>query len=834
MTNTTLYDKIYNMKNSKIKFISLFIPILLLFVCCGLFLSFSSAKAEIDIDKQISLPADESSVFDFEDSNPIDALFFGNNKAIIRSDKTLWISVDGGNFIQYEKLIHKNPGQIKALDENTLFVSDDTALYSIDLTNLDEEPKEITYSDNGVLVKYFDLNRNYLVTISNQTLSLYQIVNGEITVKIDPKPNAKDQTPVCVDENGKVYFIQNSASSESELCCYDSVTNTTGVPLYTTSGKITHLIANTSYVYFTEGSLVKAINVYTGDETTLKSAKDVNFDLGFVEAPMGISFSGNKLLISDSTLKAVQEFEIDEDNLVFTGNAVAKNQTAFNRAGVNVRDIEYYDDKVALLTDKKIMVFNCQENFDHTEKNNFINLFADDLGGVPQFFALGKDSVLVASNGSTPKVGVYNFKDKQLTSVELSDTDLTLRDVCYQSGYYYILATSSSSIITYKIDCKTCTEVSHVVDNSGWQTTPQFTVDVFGKTRIFADNTIIKIVSDLIGNVYAIKADGFYKLEGDDFKLIASQTGLKSIAMNFDNKKVYTVYDGDEFVYQTTSLGNLAIDGTLMPSDFVKTGEKANQTFNLYTPLEGENLYAVTTLQGAFNFDGLAQHEKEYVVMCELEDISHYLLVGQKGLYLAYANQDRLTHISEVIKTLDKTVSVTTDVNAYYLPIMTRDSDYTITVQSEKVRLPKGTALKVSGTVDFLDRSFYVCSFTLNDTVYTAYVPTLFTTDKLSEDILFTSFTIQTTDKVVVYSDNKLENKVFNLSDGDTVRLIETKDGVCHIQYFDGENWTDGFISADAIKSTPNTTIRNVLLILAVCASLCGTITFFLVRKKKD
>ncbi len=824
------------MKNSKIKLISLFIPLLLLFVCCGLFLSFTPAKAESVFDKAIALPTEKSEVFDFEDSNPTDALFFGKNKAIIRSDNTLWISVNGEDFIKYDKLKYNNPGQIKALDENTLFVSDDTALFSINVNNLDDEPKEINYSGNGILVKYFDLNRNYLVTISNQTLSLYQITNGEISVKIDPKPNAKDQTPVCVDENGKVYFIQNSVSSQSELCCYDSVTNTTGNPLYTTSGKITHLIANTSTVYFTEGSLVKSINVYTGEETTFNSVKDDNYDLGAIVAPMGISFSGNKLLISDSTLNAVQEFAIEEDNLAFTGNAVAQNQTAFNRAGVNVRDVEYYDDKVALLTDKKVMVVNYHENFDPTDKTDFINLFASDLGGVPQFFALGKDSLLIASNASTPYVGIYNLKKSEspLTLVELSNSEVTLRDVCYQSGYYYILATSSSSIITYKIDPRTCTEVGNVVDNSGWQTTPQFTVDVFGNARIFADNSIIKVASDLVGNVYAIKADGFYKYDGERFNLVYSQTGLKSFAMNFDNQRVYTVYDGDEFIYQTTSLDNLAIDGTLVPSDFVKTGENANQTFNLYTPLEGENLYAVTTLQGAFNFDDLAQHEKEYVVLCELDDISHYLLAGQKGLYLAYANQDRLTPISEVTNALDKTVYVTTDVNAYYLPIMTRDSDYAITVQSEKIRLQKGTTLKISGLVDFLDRNFYVCTFNLNDTVHTAYVPALFTTDKLSEDIFFTSFTIQTTDKVVVYSDNQLKDKIFNLSDGDTVRLIETKDGVCRIQYFDGESWNDGFISADAIKPTPNTTIRNVLLILAVCASLCGTITYFLIRKKKD
>ena len=103
--------------------------------------------------------------------------------------------------------------------------------------------------------------------------------------------------------------------------------------------------------------------------------------------------------------------------------------------------------------------------------------------------------------------------------MELSNPEVTLRDVCYQSGYYYILATSSSSIITYKIDPITCTEVNNVVDNSGWQTTPQFTVDVFGNAKIFADNSIIKVASDLVGNVYAIKTDGFYKFDGEDFKL---------------------------------------------------------------------------------------------------------------------------------------------------------------------------------------------------------------------------------------------------------------------------------------------------------------------------
>ena len=42
-----------------------------------------------------------------------------------------------------------------------------------------------------------------------------------------------------------------------------------------------------------------------------------------------------------------------------------------------------------------------------------------------------------------------------------------------------------------------------------------------------------------------------------------------------------------------------------------------------------------------------------------------------------------------------------------------------------------------------------------------------------------------------------------------------------------------GYISEKSVKTNPNATVRNVLIILAVVGSLAGTLSYFLLRKKK-
>lgn len=841
MTNYFLYVKIISMNNISYKSKKFYLIVLLCLLAIGCFagVHFSRVSAQVSpITQSVFLPNKSSEVFDFNSSTPSDAVAFEQGYAVICKDNTLWISKGQ----DYSKLTlgNSNPAQVKKIAEDTLIVLDGSTLYKVNLNDLSYEILYYPDTQTPITGSSFDANAHFLVVRESTKVFAFELLNGVIQKKADYSIpyDASDLTPVAVDTLGRVFYIKNNQL----FVCNGDTSNR----LYTTHGEIKSIISDRTNLYFIEyfeeNLSVNSISVEGGEKIQLSSSKS-QYDLGYLVSPASLSFSldGN-LLITDSTVGAVQEFKPQGNELVFTGLAIAKDKTAFNRTSSQTVDVEIYCDNVAVLTDERIMIIKGKD-FSAYNSDNFVNIFAEQLGGkLPDFFALGKDSVILANNGATASVNIYKYDQKSdnLISVEISNKNITFHDACYQSGYYYLLATSSNNVLVYKISEDTCEQVS-LKDDYDLQAKPKFTVDVFGNVHIFVDTSIIKLASDLKGDIYALKADGFYKYntQTELFELVfepQNSKTLKSFSMCFDKKDVYFLYDGDEFIYKTSTLGNVAINGTAIPSDFITTSENAKESIKFFNPSEEENLYIVST-DGAFQFINLvdASHRcEQYVYVCSVDSLGYYLLASQYGLVLGYGDQTKLIEGETVMQDLSKTVYVATDVSAYYLPIITQGDVYAITVDSQKVRLAKTTELAVSKEFSYLDRTYYLVSYQLNGVTRSAYVPAEFTTNILSLDYVFTPFTIEKSQKVWVYSSSDLENKVIELKEGDTIRVYSSKNGVSLIRYFDGNEWLEGYISSSAIAKTPNTTIRNVLVILAVCACLCGTITYFLLRKKED
>ena len=319
--------------------------------------------------------------------------------------------------------------------------------------------------------------------------------------------------------------------------------------------------------------------------------------------------------------------------------------------------------------------------------------------------------------------------------------------------------------------------------------------------------------------------------------------------MSFDKCDVYYICNEQEFIYKTNSLGNVAIDSIEKSADLILSGVSAtpNDLFFFDAQLiksngfykDNVNAYAISIKGQGFAFDNLVTPQQNddgiwknryYTVVCYIQNPGIYVLAGQDQTILAdIAPQDLKTPDYQQLE-VNSSVFVTTDVHAYYLPIITKDGTY---VLKDFARLEKGTEICVIKSFRFLDRRYYVAKFNLSEQITYGYIPVEFTTKILSEDRVFETFTMATATGVNVYSEQALTNVIFTLNDGDQIRVFSKENGIAKIGYFYQDRWHVGYVSADVIIAENNNTIRNVLVLLALTACVCGTVTFFVLRKRE-
>ena len=848
---TNLHVKILNMKNFclKSKYFLIVSLLLLSASLLGLFLCFgqrevladsSSSNPPTNLDSEIFAPINDAQVFDV--TTPVDAVSFGDYLAVIKKDesskRTLWISQKGEAFVLYDKLVENNPGQIKTLNDRYLIVLDNTNLYVIDCQDLSKAPAELQFNGRQINCKSFDLNDNYLVTNTNGVVNLYSIANGDFIEKKELNINAKDLTPICVNSVGTVFYIENS--TPSKIFAYNNNLNPSKNQLYTAIGDVSHMIANHDTLYIIEGDKVKVLNEQTSNQSAseLTVTQDIFNDLGNLISPASLSFNGQKLFIADSTICAVQEFTVENNALVWTGFAIAKNKTAYNRFTDSICDVERTNDNLAVLSDDRITVINLKD-FDYLDKNAYLTLYKEDFGNkLPEDIAVGKSSLLTTTkNGEFIYLYDLTAKDNENNPVKIElDTPINLiHDCCYQSGYYYIIFDVGGKLYTYKIS-----ELEKTVEffkKTDFIADSIITIDVFGNQHIYSkQDGILKVSSDLTGSVFAIKQDGFYKLVGDTFSKqfdVPSGFTLESFALNFDRKDVYFIADNHEFIYTATHVNNSAIDNTLVPDDYKLTNDSALENGILaYTVNQNSNVYSISENDGKLKFNSLAESESYYIFVCEIPQLNHSILLGQNGLVLVA--KDNIS--SKQLETFDinQTKFISTSVCAYYYPIIDQTSSYALTLNGNSVKLSKGQEIFTKYMIEILGNNYYFATFTQNGELTSGYIPVDFTVDELSVDVKFITFTIENTKGVDVFSDANLKNKITSLASGTTIRLYSTENGVCKIAYYDGQNWIDAYINQNDIQDKPNTTIRNVLIILALTACVCGSITFFVIRKKEN
>lgn len=787
---------------------------------------FNASAVEPITGKRI-LPVSELETFTL--LNPQGVSYDGDNYAVIHNGNHIMTRING----VIEDVELKNdqfgnrtiPTQIKFFGKRVFFVCDNRICELG--KNADGEYSAIKDSENeDIRCTSYDISGNTLVAnTTGSNVKVYSVTQEAITlVTQKTNPNVDENKPVTL--NGKSIFFISSKPNYYPSSYDFNLTETK--ELCRTSVNASSMIANDEYLYYAESGYIFRIPVDGGEPENITPTAD-EFDLGKILSPTGLCFKGENLLISDSTLGAVQEFRISDGKLEFTGFAIAGGKTAYNRVGT-VKEVDKYGNRVAALSDDKLTIITITEEFDGYDKSFFENLF---VGESVECFALGKNTVAAAQSN---RVVIKTLGNSELTEEsEFGSVTEEVKDLYYQSGKYYALTFNGFKYAYY-----TFAEAGGEPEKLGEtiDSAACISADVFGNVYLpNASEGFIKTAHDL-KRAFGLKTDGKLYYTGDDGTW--QETGLEGVtafALNFDKKEVYYATDRAEYLYETTELNNLAVSSVKTPSDYALSGKTANaagDTYKIVKIKDGEknvNVYGYVTNGNSVEFTDFAEKEDEYVYISKDEPTGLYFLAGKNGAVLAHEVQTTTEH--RAFESANKKIYVTTGVHAYFYPIITKNNVYTLNDGTDFVTFRKNAELTAEKRITVLGKDFYYAQ-TSSPTGETIkfFIPADFTVDELSADRKYAEYTIEKVKKTTVYKDAALSEEMVSLEKDNQVRLISKENGVCKIAFLKDGEWTEGYIKASAVIDEGSIAVRNVLIVLAVITCACGSATYFILRKR--
>ncbi len=767
--------------------ILLFILTITLFLSCGL--AFLLPQKNLALAEEIKvadktdvlIPKSFSEYFDFTWSNPKGAIYYNDGAILIREDKTLWI-YDGFEYVQYNNLKRNNPTQVALYNQKYLIVSDNAILCCIDLTDLTSQPVDLLEnpSDPTSIIpsEYFYLYENKLLTKVGSTVKLFTLngLNVSSSQELELGATPKTQTPVAINSQDQVFFI---SSDNSKL--YKQQLGENEATWFDVKDGITEITATQDCIYFIKDAGIYKIENGANEVIKLEISPDENFELGKITTPLYLSVNEDKLLISDSGVGAITEFRVNEDNtLTFTGYAIAKGKTAYNRLPLLPTDIDLDKNSLKIYNDFKVLDITLSDEFDSYD--------VDSFNHVDQGVVIDKTQTTDVFNN------LYSIKDDG-------------------------------------------TGIKKLYKNQD-----EIIVDVDG---------ITKLESDLFGNLYCIKANTFRYLDTTDenakwVTILTAESNILSFTMDIENQTVYYLLEGSEFIYKTNLLNNAAIETLTIKGEYVDKYSTVTQQLKAYQINEQSayTIYSVnldkTSLQFTNVGEGNLSKEYAYLATASFKGVN-----GEKEfIYLAdtlqtvLVDSQFLTEKTIEYSSAPEKAFITMPVNGYFLPLITNTPKdqippYALTDEGV-IRLAKEQVINPTSKFIFLDQEYYLANFTFNEQTVTGYLPVSFTVPVLAQDKAWETYRLEHVEKTYIYKDSELKEKIMEIAQNSTVKIIKTEKGVMQVIYQTTEGPIEGYISASKILDTPNTTVTTVLIVLAACASICGTLTFFILRKKKQ
>ena len=773
-------------------------------------------------------------------SKPVSVFMDDEISAVIQEDNSLVVYNDGA----FKVLTANDKGflalkQVTRFSNDQLILSNNGSIYTVSLN--DYTVSLLTYGSDHVGGSCFDFNGKHLVTSYGGNAFVYEITNGAVS-SVSKMPGSVTDTTIAVNSTNAYYVKDNKIFTRT----FADFNNE--IELYSVSPS--KIIANDECLYYLFDGNIYRLSL-DGESCQKLSFPESVYDLGKIISATDISFHGANLLICDKLGDSVQEFSVNAGTLTFTGVAIAKGKTAFNRIGKDSTAIEKFGNRVAVLDPFKLTVINTDDV--GYSNGTFTNLYINDA---PDAFALGNQTILSVKDNA---LSSYDLKTNASNQLNLQINGEIL-DVCYKCSYYYVLTQSvprSSNV--YKIDEKTF----EIVDEKHYTNKmfEIFEVDVMGKIYFASDSSLYidrgdgqasifmeerwgvkKMITDLAGNLYVDNGSGLYLLIDNiheiwqDLKLKA-----KDFALSIDNEEVYYLKTDSsasihpaEHLYKTSELGNVAISSIEIPNDFSLDGENASlDQLKLFSTTQGSNTFSVSIKDQNFNYVDVKNTSEDYIFIKEIAVTNNFnvlVLKNQEGL--AIANKVNANTVNLEVEDAPDTSFITTPVHAYFLPLITMEMEHSLVNGSEKVLLQKYAGIRPLNKITLFDVDFYYAEVLVDGQTRTAFVPSNFTVEILSVDKIFPSFTYEEITATEVFTDQELTTKITDLPSS-KVKVYQTQNNFARIQYLDNGVWKEGYISNSAILDKPGTSVRNVLIILLVFTTVCGSTVFFILKRKK-
>ncbi len=892
-------------RKTKFSIICLFILALLL-MTCGLFSALNNKKAVAE-DSEV-LPTYFAPLSDTEYyglNSPYDFYYSDSVSAIIEhkaSQDSLVLHCDG----KFTEIDASQLVCVNMLNDDTLLFSSAARIQKIYLPDFNPSApqfSELSVESTNPAIASFDLNENYLVGAYQSTFGIFEITSDGTLKEITTERITLDlDSQVAINDNNQIFFAFDNTIYSLTIPTDNDISKVTKVPLTTlgVKAKPSEIIADEEFIYYIESDKIYKLPVSGGTPIELTAENSLGFELGSIVSPKGLCLKNGNLLISDSNLNAVSEFKINQSTLEFTGFAISKGASAYNRIGLNAKKVSNYNGKVGILDDKKLMVVD-SDAIDYSKQNYLNYIFPEGSEFKADAFTLGNGTALLMSinanaiqlldlKASTPSVILEKTINEGTFTQEIAD-------VCYINGIYYILKINKLpqnriQAVLVAIDENSPNNEPEIIlldENDTFTNSTKITVDVFGNFYLSGqDNqlykfskadsgyekaatgyqidasTLIELSSDLTGTVYALYSDKIdyfaYNVKGStsfELNVNESKINAKSFAMNFDEKSVYFIAEGEGVLFETKLLPNVSVSDVNIPSEYIVTDTNASiDNIEFYSAREGAISYIVSIKEGqsTFNYKEIycPENNSEFVYICStflspspsIPQSEFLVLAGKRtvidknniaveeDITVLLNKLDSLRSDIQVLDTQEKKAYVATGVSAYYLPIMTKQDVYVLSHNNSSIRLQKETEIKPLKEVTVFNKTFYFAEFDIEGTAHTGYIPKDFTVLKLYQDGEEKSYSIEKVDKTFVYADKLLNDKVYSLDEGTEIRVYLVEGDVAFIGYKVGDNWAEGYILASSIKQAPNTVIRNILIFICVAIAVCATSVYFILKKR--
>ncbi len=841
------------------------LTVLLSFICllCFWVILFSQGSVNAESSPNVSLfiPRNESEYFELD--SPTGFCKNNGQLAVIQQNGSLLWYKDGEYTDLKDKLVVKNPHQIEFFSSTKLLISDNEILYIVDLEDLSTPAEQLKFGTEPVSGRCFDLNENYLITISGTTIFTYKITNGVLTSKGLPLQNAKDNTPVCMNDNNEIFYIASDYSLKKHVI--DG--STADTVLINNISPSTVMASDNDFVYYTDLNTIKRISTDGNTTQTLSLKNADDYEIGKIVSPIDIYLSDGNLFITDYIASTVTEYIINENDIsvYYSGFAIAKGKTAFNRISDNILDYSKFDDSVGYLDNYKLTIIT-QNGNEVTYKN-----FLQSKLNSSTLFSLGKDDALLYSEIENKFFLLNTFTGE--TSV-IEHNLVGVSDIIYFNNRFYVLTEAEQTVNVFTLVGE---EFSNVFTKALNVSSPKLAIDtqntLYIANVISGDNFAVytfkngqegtklftlpekasSIELDFANQIVLLSPNNVYVYSNGiySFKLYDKQgekTNVTSLSFDKVNKSAFVTFYGDERIYLLTdtpfiSIQDISTDNFIISdknADFsALNGYKVNDSV-IYSV--NENIDKTTTFD--FNMtqsnsvDTFALIVSKTLKLADGTDCDFLILAGeymQGGTITVIIPKSHATAINLNYTEIDyEKAYVTTSVNMYYLPIITLSGKYCLTDNGE-IRIGKDEQISVSKIITFLNRQFYLAEYVKTEdnvtTTYTGYIPVDFTVKILSKDIIGENFELKETENTTLKTN--LGETIYTVTEKTLVKCYYSlENGTSFVAVFDGENWIKGYIDSNAFVVTKNDSIKTAIIIVLASTSILFTSVYIVLKKK--